>query len=186
MKTITYIALLRGINVGGNKLIKMKELSTVLSSAGLHNVRTFIASGNVIFESTTTDRIKLARMIEKQLTKAFGHDVAVMVRTIDELEAVVKLAPFRNVKNKKEAMLFTVFLASQPKRLPKLPLRSETERFNVIAIIHGVAFIVARRKKTGWFGFPNNFIEKQLAVTATTRNWSTVERIVAFAKAVAK
>ena len=181
MKKFKYVALLRGINVGGNKLIKMQELAAVLSSAGFQNVRTFIASGNVLFESGATDRSKLARQIERQLKKAFGHDVAVMLRTIDELEAVVNLAPFKNVKNKNDAMLFVVFLASEPGTMPKLPLRSDSEKFDVLAVRHGAAYIVARRKKTGWFGFPNNFIEKQFSVTATTRNWSTVERIVAFA-----
>ena len=179
-KTIKYVALLRGINVGGNKLIKMKELAAVMTAAGFQSVRTFIASGNVIFESAATDPVRLARRIEKELEKAFGHDVAVIVRKIDELEAVLKLAPFKQVKDK-NTMLFVVFLSSDPKVMPKLPFVYDTENFEVITVKHGAAFIVARRKRTGWFGFPNNFIEKQFTLKATTRNWSTVERLVAFA-----
>ena len=180
-KTIKYVALLRGINVGGNKLIKMKELAAVMTAAGFQGVRTFIASGNVIFESAATDPVRLARRIEKELEKAFGHDVAVIVRKIDELEAVLKLAPFKQVKDK-DTMFFVVFISSDPKVMPKLPFVYDSENFEVIAVKHGAAFIVARRKRTGWFGFPNNFIEKQFTLTATTRNWSTVERLVAFAK----
>ena len=74
-----------------------------------------------------------------------------------------------------------VFLFDEPAALPKLPLKSTTEKLELIAIRGRAAFVVARRKKTGWFGFPNNFVEKQLGVTATTRQWSTVKKLIDFA-----
>ena len=81
-----YVAFLRGINVGGKKLIKMPDLRRVLESLGLNNVRTFIASGNVLFETSQTNRDTLARKIEKKLLTAFGHDIPVVLQTIDELK----------------------------------------------------------------------------------------------------
>jgi hypothetical protein len=63
----------------------------------------------------------------------------------------------------------------------KLPLESKTEKLEVFAIQDRAAFTVARRKKTGWFGFPNGFIEKEFGVAATTRQWRTVEKVVAAA-----
>jgi uncharacterized protein (DUF1697 family) len=68
---------------------------------------------------------------------------------------------------------------TEPNSRPKLPLISATENLEVFAIKDRAAFILCHRKKNGWFGFPNNFIEKQLGVSATTRNWTTVRKIVA-------
>ena len=65
---------------------------------------------------------------------------------------------------------------------PRLPLRSQTENMEVIALTDGAAFIIARRKKTGWFGFPHTFAEKEFKVPTTTRNWTTVVKIVAAAE----
>jgi hypothetical protein len=71
------------------------------------------------------------------------------------------------------------FLAGRPRRRPPLPIIDRQERLEAVAIRGREAFIVSRRKATGIFGFPNNFIERALGVTATTRNWSTVARIAA-------
>ena len=172
-----YVAFLRGINVGGNKLIKMDALAATFTSAGFRNVKTYIASGNVIFDSRATKPELLAKKIERKLLETFGHQIAVMVFPLTDLEALVKRSPFKRVKRDKDMMLFVVLLRSEGPQV-KLPFESRTENFKVIAIQDRAAFIVARRKKTGWFGFPNNFIEKEFAVAATTRNWSTVEKVV--------
>lgn len=82
------VALLRGINVGGNRLMKMSDLKKTFESLGLTSVRTVIASGNVIFEGSVTE----AR-ITAALKKEFGHDVPVTLRTAKQLNAVVKNAP---------------------------------------------------------------------------------------------
>jgi hypothetical protein len=75
-------------------------------------------------------------------------------------------------------MLFTVLLRT-PSTRSEPPLESKTEKFKVVAMQDRAVFILARRKKTGWFGFPNNWVEKEFGVTASTRNWSTLEKIVA-------
>ena len=78
-------------------------------------------------------------------------------------------------------MLCVAFLASEPAHTPKLPLISTSENLELLAVRDRAAFVIARRKKSGWFGFPNNFVEKQLGVTATTRQWSTVKKLIDFA-----
>ena len=181
-RTPTYVAFLRGVNVGGKKPIKMKQLADVLSAAGFRNVRTFIASGNVIFDASAKDPARMARKLEKHLLNAFGCEITVIIRTVDELRAIIKLNPFKKPKPSADEMLFVTFLASQPPVKPRLPLRSETENMEVIALTDGAAFIVARRKKTGWFGFPHTFAEKEFKVPTTTRNWTTVVKIVAAAE----
>ena len=78
----TYIALLRGINVGGNKIIKMQDLKTMLQSLSFHNVRTYIQSGNVIFESDEESESFLSGVIERQIHEVFGFEVSVIIRTL--------------------------------------------------------------------------------------------------------
>jgi hypothetical protein len=75
-------------------------------------------------------------------------------------------------------MLFSVLLRA-PSTRAKPPRESKPEKFSVIAVQDRAIFIVARRKRTGWFGFPNNWVEKEFDVTASTRNWSTLQKIVA-------
>jgi uncharacterized protein (DUF1697 family) len=178
---IKYVAFLRGINVGGKRLIKMEDLRRVVESIGLKNVRTFIASGNVLFETSQTNRDALARKIEKKLLTAFGHDVPVVLQTIDELKDLLRAGPFKKIKPGADVMLCVTLLAGEPKAGLKLPLKSATENLEVLSIKHSAAFILCRRKKNGMFSFPNNFFEKEFGVVATTRQWNTIIRIVDFA-----
>ena len=177
-----YVAFLRGINVGGNNLIKMEELRRALAALRFKNVRTFIASGNVIFESGETKRELLAAQIERKVRKSFGHEISVVLQTIDDLKRILKVDAFKKVKPGKDTMLFVVLLASEPPRKPKLPLRNKNGSLELLAIKHRAAFIVCYRKPNGFFEFPNNYFEKEFGVIATTRNWSTLNRIVAFAE----
>jgi len=175
---VTYVAFLRAINVGGHKLIKMEALRRAFESLGCKNVRTYIQSGNVIFDSASVNSVTLSRKIEKRLKEVFGHEVTVILRELSELEALVKRNPFKRVKADAGVMLFAVFLSEEPKTKPKLPLVSTTENLEVFEIKDRAAFIVSRR------GFPNLFVEKQLGVLGTTRNWNTVNKIVRFAEIV--
>ena len=174
-----YVTLLRGINVGGKKLIKMDALRRVFELAGYQNVRTLIASGNVMFDAPETEPAALAKKIEKQLLKAFGHEVPVGVWTSDELKALVKRNPFRKVDASKDVMLSVTFLLSTPSLKLKPPFVSAKDGLEVLAIHGGAVFVVSRRKSNGMFAFPHEFIEKTFGVRSTTRNWTTVQRLAA-------
>jgi uncharacterized protein (DUF1697 family) len=177
-----YVAFLRGINVGGKRLIKMEDLRRVVESLGLKNVRTFIASGNVLFETAQTNREALTRKIEKKLLTAFGHDVPVVLQTIDELKDLLRAGPFKKIKPSADVMMCVTLLVAEPKAGPKLPFKSAIENLEILVIRNHAAFILCRRKKNGMFSFPNNFFEKEFGVTATTRQWNTINRIVDFAE----
>lgn len=166
-----YVALLRKVNVGGQNLIKMDALRRAFEAAGLKNVRTFQQAGNVVFESN----------LKKPLAKLLNTDLRAIVFTVDELTQIVKRDPFKRI-DRGDVMLCVVFLFDEPAQKPRLPLISTTDKLELIAIHDRAAFVVARRKKTGWFGFPNNFVEKQLGVTATTRQWSTLRKLIEFAE----
>lgn len=168
-----YIALLRKINVGGQNLMKMDALRGVFETAGFKNVRTFQQAGNVTFESTGS--------LEKRLARILNTDLRVVVFSLDELKKLARGNPFKRIDDD-DVMLCVVFLFEEPALKPKLPIISTTDKLELIAIRDRAAFVVARRKKTGWFGFPNNFVEKQLGVTATTRQWSTLKKLIDFAE----
>ena len=178
---IKYVALLRAVNVGGKNLVKMDALRGVFDAAGLKNVRTFQQAGNVVFESNAKNPASIARKIEKLLSESFKAELRAIIFTVDELARIAKQDPFKRV-GLGDVMLCVAFLADTPAQIPKLPLRSTTDKLELISLDDRVAFVVARRKKTGWFGFPNNFVEKQLGVTATTRQWSTLKKLIAFAE----
>lgn len=176
-----YVALLRKVNVGGNNLIKMDALREVFETAGFKNVRTFQQAGNVVFESNVKNPDAIRGKIEKLLSKSFNADLRAVIFTVDQLARITKHDPFKRVEGG-DVMLCVAFLTHGPAQKPKLPLKSATENLELIAVRDRAAFVVARRKKTGWFGFPNNFVEKELAVTATTRQWSTLRKLIDFAE----
>lgn len=99
---------------------------------------------------------------------------------------IVERNPFKKIKAGADVMLFVVFLSDEPQSKPKLPLISTTENLEVFEVKDRAAFILSRRKKNGWFGFPNKFVEKELGVSGTTRNITTVRKIVDFANAHAQ
>ncbi|KKR31504.1 MAG: hypothetical protein UT63_C0068G0014 [Candidatus Gottesmanbacteria bacterium GW2011_GWC2_39_8] len=88
-----YVAFLRGINVGGNSIIRMDELKVAVNNIGFTNVKTYTQSGNVIFESDIEDVIKIREELEKSLSDTFAMDLRIVVRTYEELKKVLKDAP---------------------------------------------------------------------------------------------
>ena len=173
-----YVAFLRAINVAGQKLIKMDELARIFTAAGFKNVRTYIQSGNVIFDARSANAVALRKKIERALQDVLGYEVTVILRRLADIEEIVKRNPFKTVKTSAEAKPFVVFLSDEPQRTPKLPLISTTENLDVFEVRDRAAFVVSGRKKNGWFGFPNKFVEKELGVLGTTRNWNTVNKIL--------
>ena len=175
-----YVAFLRGINVGGKKLIKMDALARAFQSLGFENVKTFIQSGNVIFDDAETDLDILTKKIEARIHKSFGFEVPVILQTVASLQGILERNPFKKVEPDSDLVMFVTFLAANPPAKPKLPLLFPVENVELIAIKDRAAFLLCRRKKNGMFGFPNALVEK-LGVSATTRNWTTVNKIVALA-----
>ena len=176
-----YVALLRGINVGGYKLIKMQDLVRIFESAGCKNVRTFQQAGNVIFDSRSANTASLTKKIERALQKDLGYHLPVILRSLGQLQEIVSRDPFKRFAKATDVMFLVVFLAKNPHDQPALPIISKTENVEIFEITDGAAFVVSRRKKNGWFGFPNGVVEKSLQVVATTRQWRTVQKVVAAA-----
>jgi uncharacterized protein (DUF1697 family) len=172
-----HVAFLRAINVGGRAVLKMSDLQLAFARAGGRDVRTLIQSGNVIFEASAGVAPGVVRKAAAALRRKLGVEPEVVLRTLGDIEALVHRAPFTAVEPVPTTKLYVAFLSCEPSVMPALPLISRPEALEIVGIDGREAFIVSRRKKNGFFGFPNNFIEQQLRISATTRNWSTVTRI---------
>jgi uncharacterized protein (DUF1697 family) len=176
----TYIAMLRGINVSGHKIIKMESLRASLAALGFGDVKTYIQSGNVIFKTEKTEPNALAKKIVKKISDDFGFDVPVLVRTAEELAAVLKANPLLKRAGVDESKLHVTFLAGvAPKDAATIlqPLAAKSELFAVC----GSEIFLHCPDGYGETKLSNSAIEKKVSVAATTRNWKTVNVLHAMA-----
>jgi len=163
-----FVAFLRGINVGGNNLIPMAVLKASCESAGLTDVRTYLQSGNVLFNTTRKDP---ARVIEK----ALELDVKVIVRTIDELRAVIAKNPFDGERNPKQ--LIVVFLDAEPSKAAQDALLAAHKGPEEIHFA-GRELFIYYDEGMGKSKLTNALIERKLGVRGTARNWNTVTALL--------
>jgi uncharacterized protein (DUF1697 family) len=174
-KMTRYIAFLRGINVGGKNIIAMKDLQKMFLSAGYKNVETYIQSGNVIFESEKSNVD--VQMIEKHLSDRMGYPVQVILRTFKAVVNLLSLNPFGDYLNQKTIKCYISFLSEKPRYMPPLPIIFEKEGLELFRVTDNHAFVLSREVK-GRFGFPNNLIESKSGIPATTRNWTTISKMI--------
>jgi uncharacterized protein (DUF1697 family) len=178
----TYVALFRGINVGGYNMLPMKQLKALLERSECLDVRTYIQSGNVIFRSATPDAGRLAKRLTAAISKSHGFEPRVLVLTVAELEQAAARNPFPEAgENPKTLHLF--FLA-QPPAKPDLKgceaLKAKTERFQ----LKGNIFYLYTPEGFGTSKLAAR-TERLLGVEATARNWRTVTTLLELAKASA-
>ncbi|MEX0905099.1 MAG: DUF1697 domain-containing protein [Balneolaceae bacterium] len=174
---IRYAALLRGINVGGYRKIKMNDLCDIFLTAGLKNITTYIQSGNVIFDSPETDTSRLKHEIETSLEKTAGFHATVLIRTIPELENIIYENPFEGRVTDRHKLYVTFFKVepSPDKQQELLSYRNDVEEFTVRK---RELYSLIDKKTSQKPLFSNNFIEKHFGMPATTRNWKTVNNIL--------
>lgn len=169
----TCIALLRGINVGGNKLIPMADLRAMLESLGYEDVRTHIQSGNAIFNAGAGKDATLEQQISAGIKATFGMEVAVMVRTAKEIASVVDANPFvvRGVNTKE---LHATFLSATPPAAKIAAVDREACAPDEFAVGDRVIYV---RLSNGVMGSRLPNWDKVLGVRTTTRNWNTTMRL---------
>ena len=173
----TYIALLRGINVSGRKKIKMADLRAHLQELHFQNIRTYVQSGNVIFESMESSPVGVAAMVEKKIQEKYGFDVVALVKMRQELVQVLENNPFLKDRQEDTSRLYVTFLAEHPSRecLKKLEeINYSPEEF----ILDGKDIYFFSPLGYGKAKMNNNFFEQKLKVAATTRNWNTINKLV--------
>ncbi|MBS1854443.1 MAG: DUF1697 domain-containing protein [Acidobacteria bacterium] len=175
------ISLLRGVNMGPHHRIRMEALREVYGSLGFAGARTLLASGNVLFHVGAREKARAGARIKDAIDAAFGFRVAVMLRTAAEMRAVVAASPFAARPGIDPAKLAVTFLAAAPDPAARARL----------AAIAGVPEEVHAGERELYVYYPNGFSQAQLAdkmlrqalggMVTTSRNWNTVEKLVALA-----
>jgi uncharacterized protein (DUF1697 family) len=173
------VAFLRAINVGGRAIVKMDDLQGAFMEAGCANVRTFIASGNILFDAPGQNDARLRAGIRSAVARLLGGEPLIAYRSMRQLARLVRRAPFGDLTADRAVKLYVVFAIEKAKRRPAFPLALPKEGLEAIGRVGDDVLIVSRRKPNGMYGFPNNWIEKELGMRATARNWTTVTKIVA-------
>ena len=176
----TYVALVRGINVGGRKRVAMADLRRLFEDLDAEDVRTYVQSGNVVFGSREPPN-KLVRAVEEGIRRSLGLDVSVLVKTREQLAKIVEGNPFL-AAGADPAKLHVTFLAAEPapRRIRGLdPKRFEPDEFRVA----GQEIYLHCPNGYGRTKLSNTFFERELAVAATTRNWKTVTTLAELANA---
>lgn len=170
-----YIALLRGINVGGHKIIKMADLKQAFESIGLKQVKTYIQSGNIVFKSVE-DITFLKKRIQSEIKNVFGFDVPVMLRTYDEFTHIIKRCPYEVNLLREGESIHVAFLANELSEKEKdqlLMYKNITED----CYIHKTVVYLLFKNSIRNSKLMNQF--QKLHTPATVRNWRTVNKLKA-------
>jgi len=173
----TYISLLRGINVSGKNLIKMEELRKTFENEGFSNVKTYLQTGNIIFQTQENNNIILQEKISNIIKNKFNLDVPNIVLSKEKLETIIENNPFSKEKKTDETFLYITFLGETPK---KIDLKQIEEKKFPNEEIFFTDFAVYLYCPSGYgkTKLTNNFLETKLKVLATTRNWKTTNEIM--------
>ena len=173
----TYIALLRGINVGGNKMVAMAALRSAFEALGFKDVKTLLQSGNVVFTGAAKPTGVLEATLEQEIGRRIGFTPAFHVRTAEEWRAVVKANPFTEAAAKDPGHLLVTFF--------KTPIdRAQVKALQ--AAIAGSELVQARGREL-YMTFPDGvgtskapvLVGKMLGAGGTARNWNTVRKLAA-------
>jgi uncharacterized protein (DUF1697 family) len=174
---MTYVALLRGINMTGHKMIRMADLARLLDDLRFKNVRTYIQSGNVVFEYNAIDSSKIAARIEKKIRDFYGFEVKVFIRTTNQLRRIISRSPFAGVPGIDIEKLCVTFLSDTPDKQTSSSLdlkKDRSEKFKILG-------------KEVYLYLPNGFgksklnttaFERGLNTKATSRNWKTTLKLL--------
>ena len=170
----TYIALLRVINVGGNKKVPMAELRELLTESGFDDVRTYIQTGNVIFQSKEFDAKIVEHKIKKSILDHFGFNVSVLVRTREQLQKIFDFCPF---PEEKKVESYFAILSEPPKESLVYEAYEKTYDNEEYKILNDCIYFYCA---TGYgkAKFNLNHFEKKLKVSATARNYKTMVKLL--------
>jgi len=180
---IEYIALLRGINVSGQKLIKMAELKLMFEKLGFKNVETYIQSGNVVFSSKEKNTVSILEVIKSNLFKSFGFEVDVQVLDVEKFKHITQNHIFLDGNQDKTKAIYYTLLSEKP----AIELTLELNKLNQTTEFFKIEDEVVYCFYPNGYGsskWNNVFFEKKLKVSCTTRNYNTMYKLVELSKAI--
>lgn len=173
----TCIALFRGVNIGGKNILPMKNLVVILENIGCKKVKTYIQSGNAVFQTVKNETTKLAEKISSRVLESHGFKPKVLLLDISELEEAIENNPFETENGKALHFFFLDTLPKQPDLEQLTSVKSTTEEFKL-------------DKKVFYLYAPDGVgrsklaakVEHALGVPVTARNYNTVNKLMAMAK----
>lgn len=171
----TYVALLRGINVGGKSKLPMSDLRDMFADAGCREVRTYIQSGNVIFQADRGVIDSLPDAISAEIAARFGYRVPVVTRTVEQMDDIIRHNPFI-AQGVPEDELHILFLAERPSasKIDSLDRdRSPPDTF----VVRGQEVFLRLPNGAGRTKLTNDYFERKLGTASTARNWRTVTKL---------
>ncbi len=166
----SYVALLRGVNVAGHARLSMEELRDCFEALGFGKVRTYIQSGNVVFEHGIANASVVAETLEKGIKARFGLEVHVLVKSIKEMSRIIENVPFPAPQRN---MMHLTFLSAKPEGVPTKEIESAKDKKEKF-LLSGREIYLYCPNGYGRSKLSNSFFERKLKVKATTRNWRTV------------
>jgi uncharacterized protein (DUF1697 family) len=172
-----FIALLRGINVGGKNKIPMKDLCNMLIELGFKDILTYIQSGNILFHSQIENQTELCQLISEKIQEKTCFSVQVVVMTLNELKNVIQNNPFVLDNSKNKDFFHVTFLSDYPV-LYKIKTITESTYIPDEFIVSEKAVYLYCPQGYGNTKLTNTFFEKKSGVTATTRNWRTTNELL--------
>ena len=173
MNILTYIAFLRGINVGGHHKITMLDLKKMFEEMGMSDVQTVLASGNVLFKSKETEPKMVQRKVEETLKSSLGYHVTVIIRTQEQIHDLVRSAPFSGIKTDADTRLYVSFLSTPP----TTSVRINSGYFDIISSSDTEVYSVLQLNPKIGSTDGMNILEKHFGKEITTRNWNTIMKI---------
>lgn len=172
-----YIAFLRAINVGGHT-VKMDHLKSLFEKMGFINVETFIASGNVVFETKSKSVDSMKKKIESDLHKQLGYQVAAFIRSTEELKKITGYKPFKESElNNPNNNLYIGFLETAPSKENQNKVFAMKNDINEFNFYHNELYWLCRKNFSD-SGIDGKKLEKALGMSATIRNSTTIKKMV--------
>jgi len=179
-----FISILRGINVGGQRIIKMEELKSLYSDLGFLGCQSYIQSGNVVFCSSEENAKNLESLISMEIANRFNLKVPVIVLKTEELNEIISNNPFLGDPSSGDTHLHITFLSD----IPEMELAGKISQSSFLPDrfhLRGKTMYLCCPNGYGNTKFNNTFIENKLKVTATTRNWRTTLELLRMAEKTA-
>lgn len=177
----TYISLLRGINVSGQKIIRMEALRKLYEGLGFTKVTTYLQSGNVVFTVNDPNGKALEGILSNAILKEFGFEVPILILAVEKLLSIAENNPLAKDPQNDPAFLHVTFLAETPLSADPGVLKSRCAPGEKFELTTDAGYLYC----PGGYGntkLTNTFLESKLKVSATTRNWKTVLSLVELVK----
>jgi uncharacterized protein (DUF1697 family) len=167
----TYVAFLRGVNVGGNAIINMKEFVSILENNQFDKVKSYINSGNIAFQSSKSSK-QLSGTIKKLILEQYGVSIELIIKTKEDLTSIISKSPYK--KDESDYSKRLVAMLSEPINKSKESILLNDDKIKEAYYVDNDLIYIYYKDGVGKSKFSNSYIENKLKISSTSRNWNTL------------